>query len=93
MYVSARDRALELSRRLQKSDRAGYTPPVTVVPDIDTIEVTDIDLTMLGHAYYAEAAPILNDINLLLRYNEPPSQRLRLEPAGDPTAPYWRIRA
>jgi esterase/lipase superfamily enzyme len=93
MYVSARDRALGLSRWLQRSDRAGYTPPVTVVPEIDTIEVTDLDLTMLGHAYYAEAAPILYDIDALLRYNQPPSQRLRLEPAGDPTAPYWKIRA
>jgi esterase/lipase superfamily enzyme len=93
MYVSARDRALELSRWLQKSDRAGYTPPVTVVPEIDTIEVTDIDLTMLGHAYYAQAEPVLRDIDALLRHNEPPSRRLQLEPAGDPAAPYWRIRA
>jgi esterase/lipase superfamily enzyme len=93
MYVSARDRALGLSRWFQRSDRAGYTPPVTVVPEIDTIEVTNIDLTMLGHAYYAEAAPILYDIDALLRYNQPPSKRVRLEPAGDPTAPYWRIRA
>jgi esterase/lipase superfamily enzyme len=93
MYVSARDRALGLSKWLQRSDRAGYTPPVTVVPEIDTIEVTNIDLTMLGHAYYAEAAPVLHDIDALLRHNEPPSRRLRLEAVGDRSASYWRVRA
>jgi DNA-binding transcriptional LysR family regulator len=66
---------------------------VTVVPEIDTIEVTGIDLTVLGHAYYAQAEPVLRDIDALLRHNEPPSRRLQLEPAGDPAARYWRIRA
>jgi esterase/lipase superfamily enzyme len=93
MYVSARDRALWLSKRLQLSDRAGYTPPVTVVPNIDTIEVTDIDLSVLGHAYYAQAAPVLYDIDELLRHNTPASRRLRLEPSGQPPTKYWRIRS
>ena len=93
MYVSSRDRALGLSRWLQQSDRAGFTPPVTVVPDIDTIEVTDIDLSMLGHAYYAEAAPVLYDMDAPLRHNTPASGRVRLESVGEPPARYWRVRA
>jgi hypothetical protein len=31
-------------------------PPTLVVPGIDTINVTNVDLTMLGHGYIAEAA-------------------------------------
>lgn len=92
MYVSARDRALGLSKWLQRSDRAGYTPPVTVVPEIDTIEVTDIDLSMLGHAYYAQAAPVLYDLDELLLHNTPASRRIRLESVGQPPARYWKVR-
>jgi esterase/lipase superfamily enzyme/uncharacterized membrane protein YkvA (DUF1232 family) len=95
MYVSARDRALGLSKWLQDAPRAGFTPPVTVVPGIDTIEVTNIDVTRLGHGYYASAAPVLYDIDELLRYGAQPHSRLRLRPgqAGDPRAPYWVIDA
>ncbi|MEU0877409.1 alpha/beta hydrolase [Lentzea sp. NPDC005914] len=90
MYVSARDRALGMSQFLQDAPRAGFTPPVTVVPDIDTIEVTNIDVTMLGHGYYAAAEPILRDIDNLLRHNEDPAQRLRLQ-RGPEAAQYWVI--
>lgn len=90
MYVSARDRALGLSQFLQDAPRAGFTPPVTVVPDIDTIEVTDIDVTMLGHGYYAAAEAVLYDIDELLRHNEDPGKRLRLRRGAEP-ARHWVI--
>jgi Uncharacterized protein conserved in bacteria len=93
MYVSARDRVLGVSKWLAKSDRAGYTPPVTVVPRIDTIEVTDIDLTMLGHGYFAEAEAVLYDINYLLLHNDAPDKRPRLkkETTSDGLS-YWVIQ-
>ena len=80
-----------MSRFLQGSDRAGFTPPVTVVPGIDTIEVTDIDLTLLGHGYYAEAEGVLYDMYDLLAHNSPPSRRLRLRQAGGGQSQYWVI--
>lgn len=95
MYVSARDRALGLSRWLQDAPRAGFTPPVTIVPNIDTIEVTNIDLTLLGHGYYAEAEAVLYDISSLLLHNLAPGQRLRLSASDIPGAAsgYWVIGA
>jgi esterase/lipase superfamily enzyme len=48
MYVSSRDRALEASYWLHDYPRAGFAPPITIVDGIDTVEVTDIDLTLLG---------------------------------------------
>jgi esterase/lipase superfamily enzyme len=95
MYVSARDRALGLSKWLQDAPRAGFTPPVTVVPDIDTIEVTNIDLTLLGHGYYAAAEAVLYDIADLLRHNSAPAHRLRLRlgPSLNSPARYWVIGA
>src|SRR5262249_6174061 len=39
MYVSAKDKALDLSSWLRKEQpRAGYTPPITTVEGIDTVE-------------------------------------------------------
>ena len=58
MYVSARDRALEVSGWIHGYPRAGFTPPVTVVGGVNTIEASGIDLTTLGHRYFAEAAAV-----------------------------------
>ena len=94
MYASARDRALGLSRFLQDAARAGYTPPITVVPGIDTVEVTSIDLTLLGHGYYAEAEPVLYDIQQLLAEDAPPKKRLRLRSVKSTDgSEYWQIGA
>lgn len=94
MYVSSRDKALGMSKWLQDSDRAGFTPPVTVVPNIDTVAVSDIDLSLLGHGYYAEAEGVLYDIAEVLRHNSPPGKRTRIRPVaealyGKPA--YWMI--
>ena len=61
--LAAFDRALQLSSRLHNFPRAGFGPPVTVVPGIDTVDVSGVDLTLLGHGYFAEARPCLADIN------------------------------
>lgn len=88
LYVSSRDRALEASKWLADEPRVGYTPPIAVIAGIDTVEVTDIDLTLLGHTYYAEAEAVLYDIADLLRSGQGPAQRVRVRPGG-PGA--WRI--
>ena len=93
MYVSAKDRALSLSGWLQDSDRAGYTPPITVLPGIDTVEVTSIDVTLLGHGYYAEAEPILYDIRDLINGNLPPHKRARISAQLSGQLRYWAVGA
>lgn len=93
MYVSAKDKALVMSSWLQDSDRAGFTPPVTVLDGIDTVEVTSIDVTILGHGYFAEAEPVLYDIKELLDASTPPDRRLRIEPKLQAGVRFWTIRA
>jgi esterase/lipase superfamily enzyme len=94
LYVCARDRALASSGILHDYPRAGYTPPVTVVDGIDTVEVTNIDLTLLGHGYYAAARDFLHDIHRLLIHNDPPPQRLGLRRAHtEGGQPYWIINS
>ena len=91
LYASEKDKALAISENLHDYDRAGFIPPVTVVDGIDTVAVSEIDLTILGHGYYAEARDVLNDMNNLLTHDTPPGNRmgLRLSAQGR----FWEIKA
>lgn len=91
LYVSSKDRALAASGIVHDHPRAGYTPPVTVIDGIDTIEVSNVDLTFLGHGYYAAANKLLDDMRELILKGLPPGARglaNALTPNGEP---YWRI--
>ena len=78
MYVCERDRAVEASHWLHDFPRAGLVPPVLVVPGIDTINVSNLDLTLLGHGYVAEARDVLQDMHRLIREDSPPDRRFGL---------------
>jgi esterase/lipase superfamily enzyme len=94
LYVSKRDRAVEASRWLHHFARAGLMPPTLVVPGIDTINVTNVDLTMLGHGYIAEARDVLIDMHALLTRGAPPEERFGLRAAkNEEGARYWLIGA
>lgn len=94
MYISAADQALWLSECVHRNQRTGYTPPVMVVSGIDTVEATSIDVSLLGHGYYAAASALLYDIAMLLRSNLPPEKRPGLYPAiSEDGEEYWVMRA
>ena len=81
LYVSPVDRAVQTSRWLHGADRVGFVPPITVVPNIDTISVPDVDSDALGHSSFAGQA-LLRDIFDLLRHDTSPSERQRLVQQG-----------
>jgi esterase/lipase superfamily enzyme len=91
LYASEKDKALAMSEFLHDYDRAGFIPPITIVDGIDTIAVSEIDLTLLGHGYYAEVRDVLHDMHNLLTHNAPPRNRmgLRLSAQGG----FWVIKA
>jgi esterase/lipase superfamily enzyme len=94
LYVCSADRALAFSGRVRDDCRTGYCPPVTVVEGIDTIEASNVNLDMLGHSYYAEAASVLYDMAFLLQIDLPPVRRPSLIPSkSDDGAAYWRFRS
>jgi esterase/lipase superfamily enzyme len=94
LYVSKRDRAVEASRWLHKFARAGLMPPTLVLPGIDTINVTNVDLTMLGHGYIAEARDVLTDMHALITRGAPPDDRFGLREANNEEGErYWLIGA
>jgi esterase/lipase superfamily enzyme/ribosomal protein S18 acetylase RimI-like enzyme len=92
LYASSDDRAVRTSGFLHNYPRAGFIPPVTIVPGVDTIEVPGFNLLDLGHSYYAEAAAVLHDVFDLIRNDSPPCSRQRLVEMKSPTDEiYWRI--
>jgi esterase/lipase superfamily enzyme len=92
LYVSSRDRALALSQLLHDYPRAGYEPPTTVVPGIDTVQAAGVDLTLLGHGYYAEARPCLADIHTVLTTDTKVGRRFGVrEELTEDGRKYWRL--
>ncbi|MFO0832999.1 MAG: alpha/beta hydrolase [Phycisphaerales bacterium] len=92
LYISKRDMALEASAWKHSFARVGYAPPIAVIPGIDTVEVTGIDVSALGHGYVAEAEQVLTDIALLLRKDNPPGQRFHMRPQQtDKGGNYWLL--
>jgi esterase/lipase superfamily enzyme len=64
VYTSSQDRALRLSRRLHDHPRVGET--VVVMPDIDTIDASEVQTSdLLGHGYFGESRELLADIHQL----------------------------
>jgi len=94
LYVSSKDKALAASGIVHDHPRAGYTPPVMVAEGLDTIEVSNIDLTFLGHGYFAAARDLLHDMHELILHGSPPESRLGLITTKTPEGrPYWQIGA
>jgi esterase/lipase superfamily enzyme len=94
LYVSPADKAVGISRLLHGAARVGFTPPVTMVPGIDTVVIPDFNLDLLGHTYYAKGAGVRSDMFTLLRRDTSPADRQRLQAAaGDDGASYWTMLA
>jgi esterase/lipase superfamily enzyme len=91
LYVSRKDKALLASSRMHKNSRAGFSPPVTIVPTIDTIDVSDTDPSLLGHGYCMDNRDVLRDMHSLLNKNQPPDDR-GLESGVSETQKYWTIK-
>jgi esterase/lipase superfamily enzyme len=93
LYVSSRDHAVEVSQWLYDFARAGFAPPIFVAPGIDTVNVTNVDLSLLGHGYIAQSRDVLQDMFRLLNDGAHPSKRfnLRQRHAEDGSA-YWEFK-
>ncbi len=88
LYTSNHDLALRSSGLIRDNNsRAGFAPPLTVVDGIDTVLVSDVDLSLLGHGYFGSAGPVLNDMHDLIVNDLPPEKRARLVHVDSP--PHW----
>jgi esterase/lipase superfamily enzyme len=63
LYCSNNDKALVASNKINKSERLGSC---SNIDDIDTINVSSIDSTTIGHSYYASRDVITDVFQVLL---------------------------
>jgi esterase/lipase superfamily enzyme len=67
LYSSSRDVAMTVSRYFNKRRRAGDSSPEALTPGgVDSIDVTKVDSSLIGHSYYGSNDSIVSDIKLVL---------------------------
>jgi esterase/lipase superfamily enzyme len=90
MYASSNDEALVLSKKVHGYARAGDSgDQLVVIAGMDTIDVSNVDTTMLGHSYYGNSRSVLADLFELLNESRPPQQRKWLSPITVGKMLYW----
>jgi esterase/lipase superfamily enzyme len=94
LYASANDEALRLSKRYQGYQRAGdVSPQIVVTPGVDSIDVSAVDTSLLGHSYYGDNTSVISDIARLLRTGFPPERRCGIQAVGEALLRYWTFLA
>jgi esterase/lipase superfamily enzyme len=94
LYASANDQALKASRHVHDTPRAGEAGDrLVVVPGVDTIDVSLLDTSLLGHSYYGENLSVISDLFHLLKSGFAPGQRFGLDSVPAGALRYWRFRA
>jgi esterase/lipase superfamily enzyme len=92
LYCSRNDFALLLSRNFNDSTRAGDSSQgALVLQDVDTVDASGIDTDLLGHSYYGDCLPLLDDVTKILRSALPPQQRQLLPWPVDDQLLYWTL--
>lgn len=91
LYASSSDQALIASKTFHGGYvRAGDSGEnLMVVPGIDTIDVSDVEKTMLGHSYVGDNLFVIADLVQLIRTASPPSQRPGLSLRRLGNLVYW----
>ncbi|NLX97997.1 MAG: alpha/beta hydrolase [Rhodopirellula sp.] len=90
LYASSNDEALVLSKQIHGYPRAGDSGDgLLVVQGVDTIDVSTIDTSLIGHSYYGDNSTVLDDLLDLLHESKPPDQRPCLHPVQLGRMMYW----
>jgi esterase/lipase superfamily enzyme len=90
LYSSSNDEALIVSKKVHGYPRAGDSGgQLIVIPGIDTVDVSAVDTSLLGHTYYGDNSTVLADIVELLNASKPADQRHWLRPERLGLLKYW----
>jgi esterase/lipase superfamily enzyme len=92
LYASSNDEALIASRKVHGYRRAGESgDAMVVVSGVDTVDVSDIDTSFIGHSYYGSNSTVLADLFELIRDSKPPDERKWLQAMQLGTLKYWKF--
>lgn len=94
LYASSNDKALQFSRDIHGGyPRAGDSgPDVVVLRGIDTVEVSGVDTSLIGHSYYGDNRSVLSDLFGLIRDGKAPERRFGLKPRSKRGLRYWTFQ-
>lgn len=95
LYASTRDKALALSQTIHRYPRAGDLRDGMVIAEgLDSVDISAVDTTFMGHSCFAENRSIINDLFALIRGVKIGPDRNELkECVGPGGAKYWAVRA
>lgn len=80
LYTSGTDRALLASMKVHGYPRLGLSSGILPsYSEIDTIEVSPIDPSLLGHSYYGSHPLLIQDMSAIVELGEPPGKRAWLK--------------
>src|SRR5581483_11708627 len=89
LYGSAKDKALLLSQKIHQGVRVGDSTPICVLPNIDTVDASAVDTSLIGHAYYGDNTSIISDMITAMRSGAPPGQRSGMQQKISENQTYW----
>ena len=90
LYASSNDEALKLSKTIHGYRRAGDSgDQLLVIPGVDTIDVSTVDTSLIGHYYYGSNTSVIADLLDLINEAKPPQLRRWLEPRRFGQLVYW----
>ncbi|MHB8901684.1 MAG: alpha/beta hydrolase [Thermoguttaceae bacterium] len=93
LYASSNDEALILSKQVHGYPRAGETGEgLVVLPGIETIDVSAVDTSLVGHSYYGDNTTVISDMVDLVRNSKSAQERRWLVTARLNDLLYWVFR-
>lgn len=92
LYASSSDEALILSKKFHGYPRAGESgDQIVIVPQVDTIDVSGVDTSLVGHSYYGSNSTVLADLFELVHSSNPPERRKWLRAIELGALKYWQF--
>lgn len=78
LYASSNDQALIISREVNGYSRLGDSREgIVILPGLDSIDVSRLDTSLIGHSYFGDNQSVIADLYKLIR-GKPVSQRRQL---------------
>jgi esterase/lipase superfamily enzyme len=92
LYASSNDEALIASRKVHGYLRAGESgKKIMVVQGVDTVDVSEVDTSFIGHSYYGSNTTVLADLFELMQGSKPPDKRKFLHSMKWEDLKYWKF--
>jgi esterase/lipase superfamily enzyme len=94
LYASSHDQALVASTKVHGYTRAGLSGDhLLVTTGVETVDVSPIDTSLIGHSYYGNHPQMIRDMQALVELGTPASGREWLESiVRAPSRAYWMFR-